>query len=212
MIEPFESSLLFATALFTITNPVGNIAVFAGMTGDLDTDERHATARTAAIAITLTLLIVLWAGQFLLGFFGVSIPALEAAGGIIILHLGLSMLQNKSSGQAQTDKERAAAEKKESVAVVPIAIPIVTGPGAITAILVHAGNHENDFTIMLAFSVVCIVFGLLFWLCFRSAATLSRMVGVHGIAIVTRLMGMILAAIACSMIAQGAKSLMPGLA
>ncbi|MEM1329536.1 MAG: MarC family protein [Planctomycetota bacterium] len=207
----FEAISLFTAALFTITNPIGNIAVFAGLTSDLDERGRRATARQSAFAITIVLLIVLWAGHYLLAFFGVNIPALETAGGLIVLLLGLSMLQNKRSGQAHSPEEAAEAETKESVAVVPVAIPIVAGPGTISTVLIHAGQQQGNIGTLAAFSGICVGFGLLFWICFRSASTVSKLLGVHGVAIVTRIMGMVLAAIACDMIASGLKELLPGL-
>lgn len=213
----WQTTVLFVTALFTITNPIGNIAVFAGMTSDLNAAERNATARQSAIAITITLMVVLWGGHYLLKFFGVSIPALEAAGGLIVLNLGLSMLRNQKSSQSHSAEEAAAAEDKDSVAVIPMAIPIVVGPGTMTTVLIHAGQihagqSSDSWRLMGIFSAVCLGFGLLFWGCFRSAGRVSRLVGVHGTAIATRVMGMVLAAIACDMIASGLKELLPGLA
>ncbi len=203
---------LFATALFTITNPIGNTAVFASMTSDLDAAAQRNTARQSAIAISMILLIVLWAGHYLLAIFGISIPALETAGGIIVLGLGLSMLQSRKSGQSHSAEESVAAAEKDSIAVVPLAIPIVAGPGAITTVLVNSSKLSGDVPTMLGLSVISLGFGLLFWLCFRSAARISALAGVHGIAIVTRIMGMVLAAIAVTMIASGLKQLLPGLA
>jgi multiple antibiotic resistance protein len=103
------------------------------MTSDLDAAAQRSTARQSAIAISIVLLVVLWAGHYLLDFFGINIPALETAGGIIVLGLGLSMLHSQKSGQSHSAEETAAASEKDSVAVVPIAIPIVAGPGAITS-------------------------------------------------------------------------------
>jgi multiple antibiotic resistance protein len=79
-------------------NPIGNTALFASMTSDLDAAMQRATARQSAIAISIILLVVLWVGQYLLAFFGINIPALETAGGIIVLGLGLSMLHTQKSG------------------------------------------------------------------------------------------------------------------
>ncbi len=203
---------IFATALFTITNPLGSTALFASMTADLDAAEQRATARQSALAIAIVLLVVLWAGHYLLKFFGITVPALETAGGIIVLGLGLSMLHNQKSPQSHSKEEHAAAEKKDSIAVVPVAIPIVAGPGAITAVLLHSGKIGGHLMTMVGLSAVCVSFGVLFWLCFRYAGKISALVGVNGIAIVTRIMGMVLAAIACTMIANGLKDLLPGLA
>lgn len=181
------------------------------MTSDLGAPAQRATARQSALAISIILLIVLWAGHYLLAFFGINIPALETAGGIIVLGLGLSMLHSKKSGQSHSTEESAAAVEKDSVAVVPIAIPIVAGPGAITTVLVDSSKLGGDLPTMVGLSVVCLGYGILFWLCFRSAGRISALVGVHGVAIVTRIMGMVLAAIAVTMIANGLKQLLPGL-
>lgn len=203
---------VFAVALFTITNPLGSTALFASMTADLDVAGQRTTARQSALAITIILLVVLWAGHYLLKFFGIDIAALETAGGIIVLGLGLSMLHNQKSPQSHSKEEHAAATEKDSIAVVPIAIPIVAGPGAITAVLVHSGDLGGHLLTMTALSGVCVGFGGLFWLCFYYAGRISLLVGVNGIAVVTRIMGMVLAAIACTMIANGLKQLLPGLA
>ena len=207
-----DAILFFATALFTITNPLGNTAVFSSMTSDLSPAEQRSTARQAAVAITAILLVVLWAGHYLLSFFGVSLPALETAGGIIVLRLGLSMIRSQKSEQSHSKAEDAAAREKNSLAVVPLAIPIVAGPGAITTVLVHASKLGGNLPDIAGLSAVCVGLGGLFWVCFRSSSWLAALLGVHGIAIVTRLMGMILAAIACDMIATGLKQLLPGLA
>ncbi len=203
---------LFATALFTITNPIGNTALFASMTSDLKYAGQQATARQSAIAITAILLVVLWAGHYLLAFFGINVASLETAGGIIVLSLGLSMLHSKKSGQAHSSEEADAAAKKDSIAVVPMAIPIVAGPGAITAVLINSSKQSGELLTMIGFSAVCIGFGLLFWVCFRFASKISLAIGVNGVAIITRIMGMVLAAIAVTMIANGLKQLLPGLA
>ena len=182
------------------------------MTGGLSEVERKKIARQSAFAITVVLLIVLWIGQYLLRFFGIDIAALETAGGIIVLSLGLSMLHNQPSKQSHTEAEASASKEKPSIAVVPIAIPIVAGPGAITTVLLAGSGQQGNVVSLAEMSAVCGLFGLLFWVCFGFASRLSSSVGVHGIAIVTRVMGMILAAIACGMIASGLQKLLPGLA
>ena len=122
------------------------------------------------------------------------------------------MLHSEPSKQAHSKAESAAAAAKESIAVVPIAIPIVAGPGAITAILISAGKYTGDLFTMAGFSLVCLAYGALFWLCFHFSSRLQAAIGVNGVSIITRLMGMILAAIACIMITNGLKILLPGLA
>ena len=201
----------FAVAMLAITNPIGNLAIFAGLTGDKTTEEKKKTAFVAGLAILIILIIVTWSGELILQAFGIDIAAFETAGGLIIALIGLSMLHAKTSGIHHSPEEREEAKTKDSVAVVPIAIPIVAGPGAITTIVVQvqkSGTIEDKLII----TVVSIAIAFLLWLCFYFSGPVSRLLGVTGINIVTRIMGIILAAIAFQMLANGLKTLYPGLA
>jgi MarC family membrane protein len=211
--EPMSKTELvtFAIAMLAITNPIGNLAIFASMTGSKSLAEKKKTAFVAGVAITIILLVVTWTGGLLLRAFGINIASFETAGGVIIALMGISMLHAKTSKIHHTKDEQEEAETKDSVAVVPIAIPIVAGPGAITTIIVFThkyGTLEDKGLI----SIVCLGIALLLWICFYFSAPVSRALGVSGINIVTRIMGIILTAIAFGMITDGLKSLLPGLA
>ncbi|MEQ9619543.1 MAG: MarC family protein [Deltaproteobacteria bacterium] len=199
----------FAVAMLAITNPIGNLAIFAGLTGDKTAEEKKKTAFVAGLAILIILIIVTWSGELILKAFGINIAAFETAGGLIIALIGLSMLHAKTSGIHHSPEEHEEAKTKDSVAVVPIAIPIVAGPGAITTIVVQvqkSGTIEDKIVI----TVVSIAISLLLWLCFYFSGPVSRLLGVTGINIVTRIMGIILAAIAFQMLASGLRTLFPG--
>ncbi len=203
--------ITFAIAMLAITNPLGNLAIFAGLTGDKSPQEKKKTAFVAGAAITAILLIVTWSGELILEGFGIDIASFETAGGLIIALIGLSMLHAKTSSMHHSPEEHEEAKSKDSVAVVPIAIPIVAGPGAITTIVVETqkyGSIEDKITV----SVVCLGISILLWICFYFSGPVSRLLGVTGINIVTRIMGIILAAIAFQMLSNGLKSLFPGLA
>ena len=203
--------MTFTVAMLAITNPIGNLAIFAGLTGSKSPAEKKKTALVAGAAIMIILLIVTWSGELILRGFGISIPSFETAGGLIIALIGLAMLHAKTSSIHHSPEEHEEAKTKDSVAVVPIAIPIVAGPGAITTIVVAAqkfGTTEDKIII----SVVSIAISILLWACFYFSGPVSRLLGVTGINIVTRIMGIILAAIAFQMMTDGLKALLPGLA
>ena len=201
----------FAIAMLAITNPIGNLAIFASLTGDKTPEEKKKTAFTAGVAITIILIVVTWTGGLLLRAFGIDIASFETAGGVIIALMGISMLHAKTSPIHHTQEEQDDAKTKTSVAVVPIAIPIVAGPGAITTIIVNTHQYQTiEDKVMI--SGVCILIAVLLWLCFFFSAPVSRMLGVSGIKIVTRIMGIVLASIAFGMITSGLKALLPGLA
>ncbi len=199
----------FAVALITIANPIGNLAIFASMTGDRSDAEKKQIATGSALAIAIILVIVTWSGSYLLDLFGISVPAFQTAGGLIILLLGLAMLHSKTSTMQQTEAEGTEAKDKESIAVVPLAIPIVAGPGAMTTIIVQ--THQTSTIVDRALVTgVCLGTAFLLFLAFRFAAPIGRRLGISGINIVTRIMGMVLSAIAIGMMANGLKQLFPG--
>jgi len=201
--------ITFIIAMLAITNPIGNMAIFAGLTGDNTLKEKRKAALIAGIAIFIILIIVTWTGNLILKAFGIDIASFETAGGLIIALMGISMLHAKTSGIHHTKEENESAKTKDSVAVVPIAIPIVAGPGAITTIVVSTHSYSTiDDKIII--SAVSIAIALILWIAFYFSAPVSRLLGLHGINIVTRIMGIILVAIAFGMMASGFRALFPG--
>jgi multiple antibiotic resistance protein len=200
----------FIAALFSMMNPIGNVGVFAGMTTDRPEAEAVRIAWTCAGAVAITLLIVAWSGALLLEFFGITIDSLRAAGGVIVLLIGLQMLANKSGHQHST-AELEDAKSRTAIAVVPLAIPIVAGPGTMATILVAAQQHPSVLS-KGEISVVIMALAALCGLLFSFATPISKWLGESGMGVVTRIMGMILAAIAMGMLADGLKGLLPGLA
>lgn len=199
----------FIAALFSMMNPIGNIGVFAGMTADRP-NQIKSIAWTCAFAVAVTLLIMTWLGPQLLHFFGVSIDSLRTAGGVIVMIIGLNMLFNKSSHK-QSSAELEDAQSRESIAVVPLAIPLVAGPGTMTTVLIAAQQHPSVLS-KFEVSGIIVVFSLLCGLLFSFAGPIARWLGKSGMGVATRVMGMILTAIAVGMLAAGLKTLLPGLA
>lgn len=200
----------FIAALFSMMNPVGNVGMFAGMTADRDDAEAKLIAWKCAAACAVTLLIVIWTGGALLGLFGISVHQLRAAGGIIVLLIGLHMLFNKSEHKTSA-AESEDAKTRESIAVVPLAIPLVAGPGTIATVLVAAHRHPGIMAkveISIAAAVLCALTGLLF----AYSKPIANWIGESGMAVVTRIMGMVLVAIAMGMLADGLTNLIPALA
>lgn len=200
----------FIATLFSMMNPIGNLGVFAGMTSHRPASEATRIAWTCAGAVTITLVVVAWSGSLMLEVFGITVESLRAAGGVIVLLIGLGMIRNKSEHQ-HSPAELEDAKPRGSVAVVPLAIPIVAGPGTMAAVLVATQQHASLLNkveisfVILALAAFC---GLLF----SFAAPISKRLGASGMGVVTRVMGMILAAIAMGMLAEGLKGMLPGLA
>ena len=200
----------FVAALFSMMNPVDNLGIFPSMTADKPPKQVARTAWMCALSVTVILVIVTWTGSLLLKVFGITVDSLRAAGGIIILLIGLNMLFNRSE-HAHSDAELKDAQSRASVAVVPLSIPIVAGPGTMATVLV-AAHQDASVLNKLEVSIVIAALAALTGLLFRFAAPISEHLGQAGMGVVTRVMGMVLAAIAMGMLADGLNGLFPGLA
>ncbi len=194
--------------LLAIVNPLGAVPIFVVLTSEATQAERKKIIRVALLAVAIILLMALYFGQAILDFFGITISSFRVGGGILILLMAIAMLQAKVSPAAHTEEEL---EAGESVAVVPLAIPLLAGPGAISTVILYA--HRGHGTLHYALAsldilLVVLTLGLVFLL----VPWITRYVSQTGINIFTRIMGLILAAIAVEFIANGLKGLFPALA
>jgi multiple antibiotic resistance protein len=189
----------FAIGMLAVTNPIGNLAIFAGLTAERSDAERRATAVTCAVAVLVIFLTVTWAGSLILKAFGITVAAFEGAGGLIVLLLGLAMLHSRTSAMHHTAAEADEAQSKDSIGVVPMAIPIVAGPGALTTIIIQGVKHPGIAS-RIEMSLVGVGISVVILVAFLGSSLISRWLGTAGINIVTRIMGIILAAIGVDMI------------
>lgn len=197
----------FLAALFSMMNPIGGVGIFAGMTGDRTPAQARAIARKCAIAAAVTLLIVIWAGSSVLTIFGITVSEIRAAGGLIVLMIGLNMLFNNHAHKT-SDAETKDAQNMESIAVVPLAIPLVAGPGTMATVLVAAQHHAGvaaKLELSVAAIGICVLTGILF----SFAKPIASKLGESGMAVVSRVMGMVLMAIAVGMLSTGLIELFP---
>lgn len=195
----------FAVAMIAVTNPIGNLAIFAGLTAERSEAERRRTAITCAISVLIIFLVMAWGGNLILKAFGITVWAFEGAGGLIVLLLGLAMLHSKTSQMHHTQEEADEAQSKDDIGVVPLAIPIVAGPGALTTIIIQ-GSKFPTVADRIEMSIVGLGISVLILIAFLSSGVVSRLLGTAGINIVTRIMGIILAAIGVGMIGTAAKA------
>lgn len=198
----------FLIALLAIVNPLGAVPIFVALTTGTPELERKRIGKIVIAAVMIILFAALLIGDGLLKFFGITIHSFSVGGGIMILLMAISMLQAKRSHISQTPEETREGESKESVAVVPLAMPLLAGPGAISTIILYA--HKNTGATHYAIMAVDIlIVGFLLWLVLKLVPWISQHVSQTGINIFTRIMGLILAAIAIEFIASGLKGLFP---
>jgi multiple antibiotic resistance protein len=199
------------TTLLAIVNPFGVIPIFVSLTEGMAEEERKHVGRTAGIAVAVVLVAATLVGKPLLNFFGVSIASFKVGGGILLLLMAISMMQARHTQSKQTPEEAAEAEEKESIAVVPIAMPLLAGPGAISTVIIYADASSRPLHVVMIVAI-CLVIAVLTWASLIVAGPVRRMLSKTGINIATRLMGLVLAAIAVEFIAGGLVQLLPGLA
>jgi multiple antibiotic resistance protein len=198
------------TALFVIANPVGAVPVFINLTTRYEPSEKRRTASVTAVTVFVVLITAALCGDRLLHCFGISVASFRVGGGILILLMAMGMLGAKPSSAHYTPEEDDEVTGKESVAVVPLAVPLVAGPGAISTVIIYA-HHAAVWLDGVLLLLATVFVALSVWIALRLADPISRILGGTGIKIVTRLMGLILAAVAVEFIADGASQLLPGL-
>jgi len=209
MLEWTEYAKIFL-ALLVIVNPVGAVPLFVSMTADNTKDEKKRIARISSSAVAIVLIVSAVAGQPLLALFGISIASFKVGGAILILLLAISMMHGAQSREKQTPEEAAEAADKERIAVVPLAIPLLSGPGAISTIIIYATARPSLGH--LAAIIACgLLVALATWIALRVATPVSQWLGKTGVNIAMRLMGLLLAAVAVEIFASGIVVLLPGL-
>jgi len=199
----------FLISLLAVVNPIGVVPIFITMTADLTSTEQRRIAKLVVFATATVLLVSLFFGELLLNFFGISINSFRVGGGIMLLLMAISML-NTSHTTIRQHRE-IAEQASESMAVVPLAIPLLAGPAAISTVIINAyKGHGVEHYAMMSLDIIAltVILALLFLLMPWIASRISTL----GINISTRIMGLILAAIAVEFIANGMKGLFPALA
>jgi len=208
MLDFTEYTKIFIT-LVAIVNPIGAIPIVMALTENASEEDFKQTTKTTLISVLVILTTALLTGEFLLAFFGISVNSFRVGGGILLLLMAISMLHAKQS-RITFSKEEANDGNRESVAVVPISMPLLAGPGAISTIILNANkSHAPLHYLFMGVDIILLV--LVLWLAFLSIPWISRHTTQTGINIFSRVMGLILAAIAVEFIANGLKGLFPAL-
>jgi len=183
----------FAT-IWTTIDPIGNVAIFAGLTASLTRAERRRTALRASVYATVILVVAVVAGQFILDAIGIHLHSLKVAGGIILFLFGLQMLFGRLDAKAE------APEPGRDLAVFPLAVPSIAGPGAMMAVILLTDNDVYTVAEQAQTGVVLLVVLLLTYILLLFSDAILRIIGRQGAAILVRVMGIILASLAVEIV------------
>ncbi len=204
--DAFAFFVFALTSIFVIVNPVGAMFTFMSLTSDRDYKERVKIGSRSVLIAFLVAIVFAIGGEIILRFFGVTVDSLRVAGGIILFKVALDMVYAKTSGESFSEAERKDAKEREDISVFPVAMPLLTGPGTITTVIVVIRSVPSIELKMVALLAMFATF-LITFLMFRFSNELSKVLGVTVTLVFTRIMGLLLGAIAINFLATGIKNI-----
>jgi multiple antibiotic resistance protein len=194
--------------ILAILNPLGAIPIIVSLTTDVSDAELKKIQKTIITSVSAVLLVSLLVGQYILAFFGISIDSFRVGGGILILLMAISMLHAKVGDTKHTEEESIESQLKQSVAVVPISIPLLAGPGAMSTVILYAHKKTTvEHYLLMGLDILAVI--LILSVIIKSIPWISKRISQTGINVFTRIMGLILSALAVEFITQGLKGLFP---
>jgi multiple antibiotic resistance protein len=204
--DPLKFFFFSFVSVLTIVNPIGGLITFVSLTSGVSEERRRRIAkRSVTIACVLAVIFAV-SGELILRVFGITVDSLRIAGGILLFIVALNMLFGKASPKGVTNEEVEDASKREDISVFPIAMPLLTGPGTITTVIVLIRTGKTLGLKIIDILAILGVFAVTY-LIFRFADRINRVLGVTGSLLVSRLMGLLLASIAVNFVAVGAMNI-----
>ncbi len=206
---PLGFAIFAFTSLLAIVNPVGAVPMYVAMTASYDATHRRATLRRAIVTAFATLVAFAALGTLILQFFGITAQAFQIAGGIIFFGIGWDMLQARRSRVKTTEEEETESAAKEDVGIIPLGMPLLAGPGAITTVIAlnsQAPSLLDRAAIYLAIALVLVIA----WAILAAAPAVTRRMGSTGMNVLTRLMGLIVMVVGAQFVINGASVVLRG--
>ncbi|TQD27667.1 MarC family protein [Methanolobus vulcani] len=190
------------STLFAIVSPVGGVITFVSLTSDMTLEDKNALATKSVTLACIIALFFALTGKLILNFFGVSIDSLRIAGGILLFVVAFDMILAKVSRESITEKEIDKSIERSDVWIFPIALPLLTGPGTITTIIVLMGSALSILQSSIVMLAIILTFATT-WVLFHFSRRIYKLLGYTGMLVFTRLMGLLLAAMAVNFVAVG---------
>lgn len=212
MLDLFKAIGLGLVVLLPLANPLTTVALFLGLAGNMNRAERNRQSRMASIYVFAIMMVAYYAGQLVMNTFGISIPGLRIAGGLIVAFIGFRMLfpQQKvhETPEAKTKSEELEDEPSANIAFVPLAMPSTAGPGTIAMIISSASTVREstqfpDWVVWVAPPLIFAAVAAILWGSLLSSGAIMRWVGKGGIEAISRLMGFLLVCMGVQFIING---------
>lgn len=212
MLDLFKATGLGLVMILPLANPLTTVALFLGLAGNMSATERNYHSRMASVYVFIIMMVSWYAGQLVMNTFGISIPGLRIAGGLIVAFIGFRMLFPPSLASAVREEAKNSENSQKSntagIAFVPLAMPSTAGPGTIAMIISSAATVKSGVTfpawvIWVAPPLTFALVGLILWGCLSSSGAVMRLVGKGGIEAISRLMGFLLVCMGVQFIING---------
>jgi multiple antibiotic resistance protein len=201
----------FVTFLVTV-DPFGVAPLFVGLTGHAGAADRRRLAMRGVVIGSVILIVFALVGEPLLRALGIGLPAFRIAGGILLLLLAVDMVMARQSGlRTMTPGEDAETHSRSDISVFPLGIPLIAGPGAITSVVLLVGKESGDIAAQAAVIGVLVAVLILTLICLLLAGQLMRLLGVTGINVISRVSGIVVAALAVQFMIDGVLAIWPGI-
>jgi len=194
------------STLFAVINPLGITPIFVAMTEKYDSETRSKIARKGIITGSVILIVFTLLGSIIFQFYGITVEAFQIMGGIIFFRSGMRMLDAKVGRSRTTESEREEFKDTDEIAISPIGVPLITGPGAITGVVILSGKAPTNFSVLvLLFSVIISMF--IFYFILKAGNYIGQKIGIAGMRVIERMMGLILMVIAVQFIINGIETI-----
>lgn len=205
------ATLVAFGSLFSVVDPFAALPIFLALTGSHSKESQQGTALRASLTCLAILGAFGLAGTFIFTFFSITLAAFKISGGILLFAVGIEMMRAKQSETRSTKEERSEAESKEDVGIIPLGLPLLSGPGSIATVMVLVGKAKTmQSKAGVYIAIVAVSVSAFFIL--RSASVVSRVLGRTGINVISRIMGLILAATAMQFVIDGIREAFPKIA
>lgn len=202
--------ILAFTSLLAIVNPLSAVPIYLAMTTSYERVHRAATLRRAILTAFLVMSVFTLLGNAILGFFGITTPAFQIAGGIIFFGIGWDMLQARRSRVKTTEEEVTEGAGKEDIGIIPLGLPTLAGPGAITTVIALGSQAGDPLEKAIVYVAIVLVLGVC-WLVLAAAPTVVARLGRTGLNVLTRIMGLLVTVIGVQFVINGVSTIVLGL-
>lgn len=206
--QPVDDIMKFAITLVSILNPIGVLPIFVSLTHNRTQEDIETTARSCSIAVFVTILISMAVGKDILNFFGIGLASFTIGGGFLLFSMAFSMINASQVAAKINASEITNYNDSKELGVIPLAIPLLSGPGAISTAIIHSKNFTSAYHWSMAITFVFLMC-LILWPILRGARKIRKALGTLGLNVTTRVMGLILLAMSIEMVTHGLKEILP---